>query len=126
GRRRWRRWHWFHPRRDWPNEWCGRRNDGFSFFRFGHRRLGCGCYTARFQLSDALDKIADRGLELADLDQTDDQKDQRHRDEHSRYRTTEEFRVVHNPVGESMNSQGRLNRSDKWAASALTPRVSVA
>src|SRR5205085_10878669 len=48
-RNRWRRWHWFHRRRGWPNEWCGRRNDGFSFFRFGHRRCGCGCYTARFQ-----------------------------------------------------------------------------
>src|SRR5205085_4768055 len=47
GRRRWRRWHWFHRRRGWPNEWCGRRNDGFSFFRFGHRLRGCGGHTAR-------------------------------------------------------------------------------
>ena len=70
--------------------------------------------------------MADRRLELAKLDQDDDQKDQRSQEEQGADRTTEEFLVAHNPVGESINSQGRLNRSDKWAASALTPKVSVA
>src|SRR6266702_4796732 len=30
------------------------------------------------------------------------------------------------PVGKSRNSHGNLNRLDKWAASAFTPKVSVA